>query len=241
MFEPIVRVYMCVHCACNFNIFFLMHMSILALERLCYGETSVSTFFDTRIFSFSVTVVIIKYAIYDRCVSMAKKSSIQKRKLYKSNHARQKRHFLKEKKRIDDEILNVNCENSFISVESVNANNESETAETKIAFHDKLREWALKYNVRTYCLRDLMKILTEIGIPFLPKEPTTFLRTPKVCEIENIANGQLWYPGVANHLCRIFQMMSEDMNIELNFHVDGLQLFNSSSKQFWPILGQVHG
>lgn len=101
-----------------------------------------------------------------------------------------------QKRKLDEEILNVNGENSCVSVESININNFSESSQLINEFHDNMREWALKYNVRTYCLRDLLKILTEIGVPFLPKDPTTFLRTPKLVAVEKIANGDLWYAGL---------------------------------------------
>lgn len=116
-----------------------------------------------------------------------------------------------------------------------------ETTEQKDQYHSALRDWALNYNVRTYCLRDLLKILRGIGVPFLPKDPATLLRTPRKVEIEHIANGKFWYPGIKNNLCRILLAADKNMVLNLNFHVDGLQLFKSSSKQFWPILGQIHG
>lgn len=99
----------------------------------------------------------------------------------------------------------------------------------------------MKFNVKTSCMRDLLKILNKIGVPILPKDPRTFLRTPKIVEVENLANGQFWYSGIANKLRKMLQTADDSMKIELNVHVDGLQLFNSSRKQFWPILGQIHG
>lgn len=104
-----------------------------------------------------------------------------------------------------------------------------------------LRDWALRYNIRTYCLRDLLKILRSIGVPFILKDPATFLRTPNVIETERIANGEFWYAGISKNLRRILQAADEPMELSLNIHVDGMRLFNSSSKQFWPILGQIHG
>lgn len=152
------------------------------------------------------------------------------------------RKFHSEKVKINQSIFNVkNHIHKF--TESLNASNETarDTEVDQSVFHHELREWALKYNIRAYCLRDLLKILTEMGIPFLPKDPSTFLRTPKSIDIENIANGQFWYKGITDNLARIFGTIDTNMDVELNFHVDGLQLFNSSSKQFWPILAQIHG
>lgn len=117
----------------------------------------------------------------------------------------------------------------------------SEIKPDGIVFHHKLREWALKYNITAYSLNDLLKMLSEIGIPFLPRDARTFLHTPQNVEIENIANGQMWYAGIAHNLTRIFKTTDKDMHLKLNFHVDGVQLFESNAKQFWPILAQIHG
>lgn len=62
------------------------------------------------------------------------------------------------------------------------------------------------------CLRDLLRTLNEAGIPFLPKDPTTFLRTSRRIEIENIAGGQFWFNGISNNLRRLFKIMDKNIN-----------------------------
>lgn len=170
---------------------------------------------------------------------MAKKNSIRRKRYYTLQRVQLKRKLSNEKKKLQKEISRVLESNATPNDENQLENDNTTAVDTE--FHSKLREWALKYNVRTYCLRDLLKILNGIGVPFLPKDPATFLRTPKTFTVENVANGQFWYSGVANNLRKIIQTADKSMKLQLNFHVDGLQLFNSSSKQFWPILGQIHG
>lgn len=170
---------------------------------------------------------------------MAKKRNTNRKRAFNASRSKFKRLFAAEKKRINDEI-----HNSLYQISHTSENEskiDDETAEQRDQYHSALRDWALKYNVRTYCLRDLLKILRKIGVTFLPRDPATLLRTPKTVEVERIANGQFWYSGIKNKLYRILQTADKNMELNLNFHVDGLQLFESSSKQFWPILGQIHG
>lgn len=169
---------------------------------------------------------------------MTKNVKIQKKRFYNANRKRMQRRIDKEKIKSNERIFKVKNNSSF---DSLNENQTYTENESTDIFHDKLKKWALQYNVRAYCLGDLLKMLTEVGIPFLPDDPATFLATPKSIEIENIANGQFWYSGVTKKLTDIFQTIDQNMEVKLNFHVDGLQLFKSSNKQFWPILAQIHG
>lgn len=173
---------------------------------------------------------------------MTKSDRLQRKRFYNANRKRMQRKHHNEKNRIKKKILSVK-NNSNTTTESLNDSNNiaSGSGSAEDVFHHELREWALKYNIRAYCMNDLLKLLRKIGVPFLPKDTRSFLQTPKSIEIEEIANGKFWYTGVTKQLTRRFQMMDKNMNVKLNVHVDGLQLFNSSSKQFWPILAQIHG
>lgn len=171
------------------------------------------------------------------------KDSIKRKRFRKARNSKFKRAFARERNKISVEISELIHE-SKVLVEKINQNqceNDNSIVKQTNGFHTKLRNWALKHNVKTSCIRDLLKILNSIGVPFLPKDPRTFLCTPKIVEVENIANGQFWYSGIATKLHKMLQAAEDSMELELNFHVDGVQLFNSSSKQFWPILGQIHG
>lgn len=170
---------------------------------------------------------------------------MERKKYFDARRAKFKRKFVSEKKKVH-KAISILKNKSIPKKSYINDESQFEIVDNKSAvhtslLHNELREWALKYNIRTYSLRDLLKILNDNCVSFLPRDPATFLRTPKIVETENIANGQFWYSGIANKLHKIFQTADKSLKIELNVHVDGVQLFNSSSKQFWPILGQING
>lgn len=164
--------------------------------------------------------------------------SIERKRYYNSRRSNFKRKFVNEKNKINQKIsdLRNKCDN----VESC-ALVRDENDRSADFLQSKLRDWALHYNIRTYCLRNLLKILVDNGVPFLSTNPAKFLHTPNTIEIEYIANGQFWYSGIENNLRKLLQTADKSIKLELNFHVDGLQLFKSSTKQFWPIQCQVHG
>ncbi|XP_031639559.1 uncharacterized protein LOC116351578, partial [Contarinia nasturtii] len=137
--------------------------------------------------------------------------------------------------KINERIKNARV-NSALEMESSFENEEDRPS---VSHH--LREWALKYNVRHNSLGDLLKILIRHGLKFLPKDPRTLLKTPQSILIEPVASGSFWYAGIENKLRKLFHSPDKNVGLELNIHVDGLQIYNSSSKQFWPILIQIHG
>lgn len=75
---------------------------------------------------------------------------------------------------------------------------------------------------------------------YLPSDARTVMRTPKNIEIVEKANGKLWYNGIRINLQKIFEFVNKDIQIQLNFNVDGIPLYNSSKKEFWPILANIH-
>lgn len=166
-------------------------------------------------------------------------NKINRKRFYNASRSKFKRLLAIEKRSINDKIYRTSF--PVLTTNENETNTIDETAEEKDQYLNKLRDWALKYNIRIYCMRDLLKLLREIGVPFLPKDPRTFLQIPRKVVIEEIANGGFWYHGIEKNLRRILQAANVNMNLSLNFHFDGLQLFKSSSKQFWPILGQIHG
>lgn len=52
--------------------------------------------------------------------------------------------------------------------------------------------------------------------------------------------GQYWHQGVVSCLKRIFRDISSSMSISININVDGLPIYKSAAKNFWPILCNVH-
>lgn len=116
---------------------------------------------------------------------------------------------------------------------------EPESLDTEPA-STQLRLWALKHNITRNALSELLTILISFGMTFLPSDPRTLLQTPKHITSVNIANGQLWYNGIENNLRKIFSKLDRNLELVLNFNVDGIPLFDSAKKEFWPILANIH-
>lgn len=104
----------------------------------------------------------------------------------------------------------------------------------------KFRLWAIKHNITRIAMSELLKILISIGLNYLPTDPRTLLETPQNIELKDLANGKVWYCGIANNLRRIFSTLNESINVSLNFNIDGIPLFNSAKHEFWPILANIH-
>lgn len=104
----------------------------------------------------------------------------------------------------------------------------------------KIRLWALKNNITRNALSELLTILISIGLTWLPCDARTLLATPRSTEIKCVANGQMWYNGIKSNLNRILKAIDHTTEVQLNFNVDGVPLFNSSKHEFWPILANLH-
>lgn len=103
----------------------------------------------------------------------------------------------------------------------------------------KLRLWAVKHNITRIAMNELLKLLISIGLNYLPSDARTLLETPQSIQLESQANGKVWYCGLKNNLCRIFNSPKDDIEISLDFNFDGIPLFNSAKHEFWPILANV--
>lgn len=107
---------------------------------------------------------------------------------------------------------------------------------------DDLVDWALKYNITMVALTALLSIL-KVHHPNLPKDARTLLKTMTDYRLQALAGGIFFYFGILNgmtHLLESAWSRFPDRHyflLQLNF--DGLPLFNSNSKQLWPILGLV--
>lgn len=110
---------------------------------------------------------------------------------------------------------------------------------------EELRDWALRGNPAIPHTRidELLLILRKRLLPDLSKTAKTFLQTIKTqydIEINEQDASEFVYFGISEQLKRIVNpSLHNDHIIYLLVNVDGLQLFKSSSKQFWPILCQV--
>ncbi|KYQ57721.1 hypothetical protein ALC60_03309 [Trachymyrmex zeteki] len=112
---------------------------------------------------------------------------------------------------------------------------------------EEIREWALNYDIKQAALDKLLLILRKKLLPQLPKSSKTFLRTKNNYKINMIFDdngkeiiGQYVYFGLEEgiRLC-VNTNLHQNKEIKLQFNVDGLPLFNSGKKQFWPILCKI--
>lgn len=117
-----------------------------------------------------------------------------------------------------------------------------------------LRSLAVKYNVNHVQLASLAKGLNNIfPVLHLPRDSRTLLKTVRGCNLQQIDNasddsctGDFIYLGLQNTLEKY--LLHETLRTEiletntfrLIFNVDGIPVFKSSSKQFWPILCKIY-
>lgn len=134
---------------------------------------------------------------------------------------------------IDFDVQNTNAD-----VPNEHINSENQSGEN---FQDCLKEWAVKHRITKMALNDLLSILITAGFCYLPKDSRTLMKTPKHVEIRNLSSGQMWYRGISFSLLQIFQKLNNDISIYLDFNFDGVPLFDSSSKCFWPIIVSIRG
>lgn len=107
---------------------------------------------------------------------------------------------------------------------------------------DKLRKWAIRFNITQHALRELNQILNDRFPCSIPKDPRTFLN----CQRTNVTlvpvdSGHYWHNGLINTLKTVLQHLDNVPEcISLNVNIDGLPLFKSSKHQVWPILCNIH-
>lgn len=113
-------------------------------------------------------------------------------------------------------------------------------------FREKLKKWAVGNNIRHVALKGLMHIINEFlnEIPstsqlILPTDPRTLLSTPSNLNITSLQEGEYWHHGLKNSLLKMFPNLSQAITISLIVNFDGLPVFASSKKEFWPILAKI--
>lgn len=95
-------------------------------------------------------------------------------------------------------------------------------------------------------MEELLNILRRNSYPNLPKCAKTFLSTNQASYNIRTMNGidgtagEFVYFGLEK--CLIKYLLPDfhySSDVFLQFNVDGMTLFNSSSKQFWPVLCKI--
>lgn len=120
-----------------------------------------------------------------------------------------------------------------------NSLSENESVESPIK--TRIRDWANMHRVSKRALDDLLAILVASGIDSVPKNHRTLQKTPTNIEIINVGGGHFWFNGLKKCIGQIFSNLDRDIKISLNFNIDGLPLYKSSTITFYPILAAIHG
>ncbi|CAH0563111.1 unnamed protein product [Brassicogethes aeneus] len=147
------------------------------------------------------------------------------------------------------------CSYSFYESESDSSSNNDRRPESLVAAQpavefksvntiDKLRDWVVTTKLPSFALKDLLEVLSNaktedfIG---LPKDPRTFLRTPKKITTRKVSPGEYYHIGIQNSIENLYknEKPSEEI-IVIGINIDGLPLAKSSSSQVYPILGVIN-
>ncbi|RVE41155.1 hypothetical protein evm_010229 [Chilo suppressalis] len=140
-------------------------------------------------------------------------------------------------------------ENNEIHTPSFYRSSDSDTDEdaeeskfsNDILFREQIRKWAIEKNIAQAALKDLSKIINSRFPNTLPNDPRTLLRTPRSISIVEIQlDGEYWHNGLTDSLqiCLEKWVNVPDI-INLNINFDGLPIYKSSKKEFWPILCNI--
>lgn len=112
---------------------------------------------------------------------------------------------------------------------------------------ENLRKWALQNKINHTALTQLLLILKKSWKPNLPKSAKTFLGTTNakynIQKIEDADGsiGEFVYIGIAQGLQKCVNIdITDERKLDFFVNIDGVQLFKSSTKCFWPILGMIH-
>lgn len=137
------------------------------------------------------------------------------------------------------------------SVESDSAENESMTCDSvgddnsdpnishtsPVSLILALIDWVLLYDIPRSAVRSLLAILKPFH-PELPLDPRTLMKTPTHYALKNISGGQYYHFGISGGI-QLEKGPDGPGPLMLQFNVDGLPLFKSSSTELWPILCYV--
>jgi len=106
-----------------------------------------------------------------------------------------------------------------------------------------LQKWASSGGVVSMSKID--ELLAKLRPVFnnLPKSYKSLLKTSNVHITQFENGGQFWYRGIRNYLdgLNLTDYLQIKEKIEIDINTDGLPLFRSSKKKFWPILGYLVG
>lgn len=104
----------------------------------------------------------------------------------------------------------------------------------------KIKQWAIKNNVTRTATNQLLSILkNHTCFSDFPGDSRTLLKSASEFVVSDTAGGQFVYLGISDSVKQYISKTTVPDSISLQFNIDGIPLYKSSSLQFWPILGAV--
>ncbi len=104
-----------------------------------------------------------------------------------------------------------------------------------------IKNWSTRHKITQSALSDLLKVLHQHScFKHFPQDARSFLSTPRKTEVTRVEPGQYIHFGMKSTLSKLLYQHQDD-HVKLQFNIDGLPLYKSSSMQFWPILCSILG
>lgn len=114
------------------------------------------------------------------------------------------------------------------------------------SLREKLRDFVVRFrsNMTVDLIENLLDIFRSENHFDLPKSAVGLLQTKSnnkifIMKSSKNTNGSYVYFGIEEGLKGIMTDEYTEDSISILFNIDGLPLYNSSSQQFWPILGLI--
>lgn len=147
----------------------------------------------------------------------------------------------------NDDGNDKDSESSSLDASDVSSNEEESDEEANFNDEIKLRQWAITSGIQHCHLDSLLRILKRKYVN-LPLSSKTFLKTTsaeyKIDTFKTIDDkiiGEYIYFGIASGLRKCVNKNIHNENVlHLLINCDGLPLYKSSSKQFWPLLVKIY-
>jgi hypothetical protein len=113
--------------------------------------------------------------------------------------------------------------------------------EDKFNLQVALKHWAVDEDITMTALKSLLEILRNVDAS-LPKDPRTLLNTPQNLTIKCVEPGSYHHFGLQKGLVYVLSIIPSQWwksEIDVYINIDGIPLFNSSTKTFWAICGRI--
>ncbi|XP_065671331.1 uncharacterized protein LOC136089314 isoform X1 [Hydra vulgaris] len=131
-------------------------------------------------------------------------------------------------------------DNEKVYNSATDVNENIEIANQDVTFISFLRTWSLKHNIKTAPLNELLIYLYSV-VPSLPKDNRTLKKTLRNMNIIKKAGGDFIYLTVANALLYYLTFSKDTQkSLDLTINIDGVKVYSSQCKLFWPILIKVN-